>query len=200
LGIFWNRNIALKMNHRQQLCKTIEAALHQEIRTPKDFDQLRERIFLRLHQHVLATTLKRVWGYLDNESGPSVRTLDILAQFVGYENYQAFCSQSPAEGPEPSNLAMNRHLDVMTDLAVGEDIALYWLPDRICRLRYVGDMRFVVTASENTRLKPGDFFCCSIIIEGEPLYLSQLHQGDLKYTNYVSGKRGGIRYELKRDK
>lgn len=123
------------MNHRQQLCKTIEAALHQEIRTPKDFDQLRERIFLRLHQMLSATTLKRVWGYLDNESDPSVRTLDILAQFVGYENYQAFCSQSPAEGPEPSNLAMNRHLDVMTDLAViGEGVDYNQILTILCEI------------------------------------------------------------------
>ena len=183
------------MKQTELLCKTIEQALHQEIRTPKDFDQLRERIFLRLHQMLSATTLKRVWGYLDNEGEPSVRTLDTLAQFIGYKNYQAFCMHSPADGMEPSNLAMNRHLDVNADRAVGECLTLYWLPDRVCHIRYEGDMRFVVTASENTRLKANDTFCCSLIIEGEPLYLSQLQQGDQEQTNYVCGKRGGIRYE-----
>ena len=124
------------MKQTELLCKTIEQALHQEIRTPKDFDQLRERIFLRLHQMLSATTLKRVWGYLDNEGEPSVRTLDTLAQFIGYKNYQAFCMHSPADGMEPSNLAMNRHLDVNADLAVGECLTLYWLPDRVCHIRY----------------------------------------------------------------
>lgn len=183
------------MKQTELLCKTIENALHQEIRTPKDFNQLRERIFLRLHQMLSATTLKRVWGYLDHEGEPSARTLDILAQFVGYENYQAFCKYSDRSGLVPSNMAMNRHLDVDADLSVGENLTLYWSPERTCHIRYEGDMRFVVTASENTRLKPGDTFCCSLIIESEPLYLSRLQQSGQQPTNYVCGKQGGIRYE-----
>lgn len=183
------------MKQIELLCKTIEDALHQEIRTPKDFDQLKDRIFSRLHLMLSATTLKRVWGYLDSEGEPSARTLDVLAQFVGYDNYQAFCKYSDASGLVPSNISMNRHLDVASDLSVGENLTLYWLPDRVCRLRYDGDMRFVVTDSENTRLRTGDTFCCSLIIEGEPLYLSQLQQSGRQPTNYVCGKQGGVRYE-----
>lgn len=75
------------MNHRQQLCKTIEAALHQEIRTPKDFDQLRERIFLRLHQHVLATLLP----HLDDEETEWLRKY-VASQFLGcfFYNFLAY--------------------------------------------------------------------------------------------------------------
>ncbi len=188
------------MKAEESLCKAIEAALHMEMRTPKDFEQLRERIYLRLHQMVSTSTLKRVWGYLHSEGDFSIRTLDILAQFIGYENYKAFCEHASSTGELPSNLVLNRHINVDADLVRGDRLTLFWLPDRTCELSYEGDMKFVVTASENTRLKEGDTFCCSLIVEGEPLYLSNLLQPGQQPTNYVCGKQGGIRFEKKIDR
>ena len=94
-----------------------------------------------------------------------------------------------------SSPIMSRRLSVAKELNVGEQLRLTWQPDRVCDIEYLGNLQFRVIASENTRLKANDTFCCSLIIEGEPLYLSQLQQGDQEQTNYVCGKRGGIRYE-----
>ena len=66
---------------------------------------------------------------------------------------------------------------------------------RQCRVRYLGSLQFQVVESANTRLQPGDYFQCNLIIEGEPLYLSNLLQPGHLATNYVCGKRGGIRFE-----
>jgi hypothetical protein len=63
------------------------------MRTPKDFDFLSEQIFVKLHETVSPTTLKRLWGYLQEQSVPRQSTLDVLAQFVDFKDWDAFCSQ-----------------------------------------------------------------------------------------------------------
>ena len=81
------------------------------------------------------------------------------------------------------------------DLALGDSIRLTWQPDRVCDIEYLGDLTFKVIASENTRLQPGDTFECSLIVEGEPLYLDNLIQGQQKPTAYVCGKKAGVLFE-----
>ena len=184
------------MNHEERLCKSIEASIHLKLQSPKDFESLRERIYVRLHALVSTTTLKRVWGYLQADSAPSHSTLDTLAQFIGYSDYDTFCCQS-SDDSVSSTLVMSRHIDVASDLKEDETLVLSWAPNRICEVRYHGQLSFVVIRSENTRLMEGDSFQCSLIIEGEPLYLCGLKQGDGLSSNYVCGKQGGVRFEKK---
>ncbi|MBR1410879.1 MAG: hypothetical protein IJ580_07260 [Prevotella sp.] len=188
------------MTNQQQerLCKAVEDTLRQAIQTPKNFQFLREQIYARLHLLISTSTLKRVWGYLQSDVEPSQSTLDTLARFVGYADYQHFCQYDSVKGEESSNLILGRHIDVKESLDIDDRLTLYWLPNRICDLRYMGNMKFVVTESENTRLQKGDTFCCHLLIEGEPLYLSQLSQGSNAPVNYVCGKQGGIRFEMKK--
>lgn len=180
-----------------RLCNLVETALHCKMKTPADFDLLHDKIFERTHVMVSSTTLKRIWGYIKSDYKPSSNSLDALALFLGYNDYDSFHKGSGTpEGRAPSNIVLSQHIDVCEDLKPDDDITLYWVPDRICHIRYLGNSRFRVTSSENTRLKEGDTFSCSLIIEGEPLYLSQLIQGTLPPANYVCGKRGGIRYQF----
>ena len=77
-----------------QLCKEIETALNHKIKTPKDFDFLRENIYARLHVLVSRTTLMRIWGYLSEDVTPRVGTLSILAKFLGYSDWEGYCKNS----------------------------------------------------------------------------------------------------------
>ena len=70
------------------------------MRTPKDFDFLSEQIFKQLHQHISTSTLKRLWGYLPGSENPRTSTLDLLAQFVGYADWQDFRRRMPEAHPE----------------------------------------------------------------------------------------------------
>ena len=81
-----NGNTAAIANLRRE----IETAVNRRLATPKDFDVLREMIFSRLHILVSATTLKRIWGYIDDNVSTRRGTLDILARYVGYADFEAF--------------------------------------------------------------------------------------------------------------
>ena len=80
-------NIALS-----KLREAIEAKIGKKPETNKDFEFLSNCINDELHYRVSTTTLKRIWGYLSEEVVPRQYTLNQLARFVGYADWQAFCS------------------------------------------------------------------------------------------------------------
>ena len=183
------------MNTHEQLRSEIEKALKRKLCTPKDFDMLRERIYARLHVYVSRTTLMRYWGYIEEGVSPRKGTLDILVQFIGYEDWDAYCKNSSLPKEQQSSPILSRRLSVANELVRGDRLRLTWQPDRVCDIEYLGKLQFRVTASQNTRLHEGDTFECSLIIEGEPLYLDNLQQGNHPATAYVCGKKSGVYYE-----
>ena len=187
-----NKNKAVIANLRRE----IETAVNRRLTTPKDFDALRELIFSRLHILVSATTLKRIWGYIDDDVSTRRGTLDILARYVGYADFAAFENGTVAHGGElPSNPIMSRRIDVDEQLQPGDLIRLTWQPGRVCDVEYRGNRSFCVVASQNTRLCAGSTFKCSLIIEDEPLYIDCLVTNGAAPVAYVCGKRSGIRFE-----
>ena len=77
----------------------IETAIGHSVVTPKDFDSLRDMIFSRLHIYVSSTTLKRIWGYLNDDVTPRQSTLNILARYLGYVDFEAFANGDVATAP-----------------------------------------------------------------------------------------------------
>ena len=179
----------------EQLRSDIETALKKKLQTPKDFEFLRERLYARLHMLVSRTTLMRFWGYINEDVSPRKATLDILTQFLGYQDWDGYCQNSLLPKEQQSSPIMSRRLSVANELNKGERLRLTWQPDRVCNIEYLGDLTFKVIASENTRLQPGDTFECSLIVEGEPLYLDNLIQGQMLPTAYVCGKKAGVLFE-----
>lgn len=173
----------------------IENAVGQPIVSPKDFDLLNRLIFSRTGQLVSTHTLKRLWGYLPSNITPRRSTLDILARFIGFSDYEAYQINSSIQEDKQSSPVLSRHLETQ-NIAEGAKIRLTWHPERICDIRYEGENTFVVENSLNTRLQPGDSFRCSIFIEREPLYIHHLISGHHAPVAYVCGKTDGITFEF----
>ena len=72
------------------LRRAIESKIGCKIRTPKDFDLLRSRIFEDCHIMVSTSTLKRIWGYNDYKGKQRVSSLEPLAKFIGFRNWESF--------------------------------------------------------------------------------------------------------------
>jgi hypothetical protein len=179
----------------KNLCKQIEVALRHSMVTPKDFELLKEKIYMRQHVLVSRTTLMRIWGYLNESVQPRTSTLNILTQFLGYGGWNDYRQNALLNNIQQSSPVLNRRISVVSDLSQGEQLRLSWHPDRACDIKYMGNLTFIVVDSENTRLKTGDTFQCSIIIEGEPLYIDNLMQGDRQPIAYVCGKKSGVMFE-----
>lgn len=195
-----NAYLCAMMTTKEQIAalrQAIEESTGQRPQTPKDFDLLSNSIYNRVGELVSRNTLRRIWGRMADEREPRHSTLSILARFIGYADIEAFVTNSTATDDEqPSSLSLSRQLSVIDGLTHGDCLRLMWHPGRVCDVEYSGDLHFRVIASKNTKLSPGDTFLCSLIIEGQPLYLDQLKQGTNPPTAYICGKQGGVRFEL----
>lgn len=181
----------------EKLCSEVEKSLGRSIKAPKDFEYLRQNIYSRVNILLSASTLMRVWGYINEDVEPRVSTLDTLSRFVGFKDYAAFAKSIAAGKELESNPVYNRSLKVATDLRTGDVVRLTWLPDRVCVVEYTGSLNFRIIEAQNTRLRQGDTFQTSIIIEGEPLYLDNLCQKDSGAPiAYICGKKNGINFEI----
>ena len=87
----------------KQLRRAVERTLGRKMQTNKDFDCLADSIYEKTHDKISTTTLKRLWGYLSESVTPRRYTLDQLAHFVGYDDFDAFCaSLENGNSPKPS--------------------------------------------------------------------------------------------------
>lgn len=179
----------------QQLLRAVEQAMGEPMATPRDFEALSQRLDKRLGERLSVSTLKRLWGYVNNGFTPSRHTVDVLARFLGYAGWQQFTERATA-GVAPSDPVMGESLNVEEHLGVGDRLRLTWAPDRECVIRYCGRTEWIVERSRNTRLQPGDVFKCGLFIAGEPLYLDDLRQLNRPATAYVCGRTAGVRFEL----
>lgn len=180
-------------NDIRLLIRCVETSLGRAITSPRDFTFLRDCIFARLHTYLSESTLKRVWGYMPRGE-TRIHTLDLLAAFAGYRSWHDFLDN--ADNGIPSSFVLGRHLSADEDLTIGQRLQLVWQPGRRCTVKLVAPRRFEVIESENTRLRPGDTFSCAFIIEGEPLYIDSLVQGDRAPVSYVCGRLSGVRFQL----
>ncbi len=100
----------------EKLCRAVETTVGKKMHTPKDFDTLSEIIFDKLHQNISPSTLKRIWGYLPSSITPRLSSIDLLAQFVGYDDFDAFAQQEQtAETIGPSIEAKKAQPHQLTD-------------------------------------------------------------------------------------
>jgi len=181
-----------------RLRTAVEEALGRGIVSYNDFDMLSDRIFARVGEMISRNTLRRIWGKINDDTVPRTSTLSILARFLGYANFEKFCSDT-RNGEIESQPVMGRRLSVPDGLSTGDRLRLTWLPDRVCDVEYNGDLHFRIVYSENTRLKPGDTFLCALIVENAPLYLDQLQHNGQPPITYVCGKKTGVRFERLKD-
>ena len=171
----------------------IEASIKRKIETPADFDFLRGIIWERTHEQISTSTLKRLWGYVDGIDNARNSTLNVLSKALGYESWDAFILKLKSENMDNSDLVMSESVS-SGDLKIGDMLMIAWQPNRVCRLKYLGDNQFEVMESQNSKLKVGDTFRCGLFILGEPVYINDLRQnnGTGEPKLFVIGNKSGL--------
>ena len=174
------------------LCLRVAETYGLPVATPKHFEALSEAIMERTGVLLSPTTLKRLWGYLQEPVTPRRTTLDVLARYCGWRDFGDFMSGNV---PEPESGVVGAPvLRADLDVAVGQRVRLMWAPARVCVAEYLGALRWRVVSSQGTRLNPGDTFGCAVIMSGEPLYLDNLIHGGIPSGVYVCGRRSGVTF------
>lgn len=141
------------------------------------------------------TTLKRMLGLVGESSPerhrtPHVSTMDILAKWLGYENYRELLKEI-GENNYSSEFAFMDSIDV-NELEVGTQMQLKWEPSRIIVITYCGEDLFIINESRNSKLQKGDKIKLTHLVLGQELLVKEVWRGERLLGPYRGAKDGGL--------
>lgn len=208
-----NGGILSKMSYLCSMYNELYATLRREIetlagfsmQTRRDFDRLAELVFHRTGETISTTTLRRFWGYQEarDERAVAPHTLNQLSRMLGHADWDAFCEHASADALQNEErqsgfVSENNFLD-SESLNFGDRIAITWDPDRRIVIEYQGAEVFRVISAEHSQLMADDVFSCAHFVQGQPLLCRSLIRVGFATSNYVCGKRSGIKFlEMKK--
>ena len=175
------------------LRERVERRFGKRLSVHADFLELVENIEINLRQHISESTLERVWGYSTRGyDRVSLRTLDVLCLYAEECNWQEFCQQLHDKAPIES-LFFDVERIVSSELKVGTQIKIGWLPDRICIVEYLGANRFIAKECHNFKMQPGDSFSALQFSLGRELVMSDFCRSNSDVRQcYIVGNRSGL--------
>jgi len=174
----------------KQLLSEVERKFCRPVETTTDFEVLSLDIERETGEHLSASTLKRLWGYVSLHPVPRVATLNILAKYAGVKDFKEFCRSNGRA--DPQSKFFGAACISVKDLEPGQRIRIGWAPDRRVELRYLGRFEFEVESAGYSKLQQGDRFELSDIIVGCPLYICRILR-DGRFTRpYMAATEDGI--------
>lgn len=178
--------------HIESLCRAVEYSAGHKISTSNDFIRLSGQIEGRLGETLGVSTLKRIWGYVGDGEQPRTTTLNLLARFCGYADFQAFV----AEVCGVKEYATSHRIIVTAvntgNLEKGALLVLEWNPDRRVLIEHLSSGNFQIRSSQNSKLRVGDIFHCDRMLPGQPCYIDHLIHEGAESPYYVMGLQGGL--------
>ena len=174
-----------------ELRKAVEEKYKKPLRTTTDFERFTRKMEKEYGEQISTATMKRLWDYVSDQHKPRESTLDILARYVGYDDYQKFCAWLKTTPNYASSFFQADQL-MSSELKPGQKITIGWSPNRTVLLAYLGESTYEVLSSENSKMQPGDRFLCGSFIKGTPLYISTLERNGQQTPPYVAGRNGGL--------
>lgn len=164
-----------------------------ELRIASDIERLSLDIESATNEHIGVNTLKRLLGFIDDERSPRSTTLDVIARYLGYANWDVL--EELNGGSNSDFNATETVLDV-NNLDEGQIVSISYQPDRKLKIRYTGNQTFVVEESENSKLKVGDELHISHLANNFPLYVNNVVRDGRSLNSFTAGKAQGINFTL----
>ena len=170
---------------RELLSKRCAHSIHN----PSDCEFLSLDIQSKTGIRIGATTLKRLLGFVTDERQPHASTLDLIANYLGYADWQQLALE---------DMKGNSGFDTTdeeirsADLEVGNKVEIQYSPERIVILEYLGDSRFQVINSQNSKLREGDLITIQNFILHHPLFISSVIREGHDLGQFTAGRISGL--------
>ncbi len=141
------------------------------------------------------TTLKRMLGLVGENSPernrtPHISTMDILAKWLGYENYKALLREV-GEEDYSSEFTSMQTIDV-NNLDEGTQIQVRYEPSRTIVMTYLGGGQFMINESKNSKLLKGDRIKLTHLVLGQEMIVTEVIRNDRNLGGYRAAKDGGL--------
>ena len=175
----------------EKLKQMLKLQFGRDMETPADFSDLSDDIRVKLKcSSISATTLKRLFGYIKYDKCISLSSLSLLARYLGYSGWNAFCMNYKSESDFISNQVI-----YSKNLSKGDSVAFEWNPNRYCLAEFLGNDKFLVRDAQNCKLEIGDTFTTTQFTLNNPLIITdliQIRMSDNSPKKYVAGSKSGL--------
>ncbi|MDE6703178.1 MAG: hypothetical protein K2K00_05835 [Muribaculaceae bacterium] len=175
----------------ERLRNMIVKRFGREIRYSQDCETLSEDIYARTGQWLGVTTLKRMFGFTAAAVEARRSTMDIVAQYLGYSNgYKELAAALDDDG-SISGYVNFRTVDI-SKLNEGTRVVVRYNPNRRIVMTYVGDGRFRIDESENSKLQAGDVIKVGNLATGFELLAADVVREGRSLGGYRAAMMGGL--------
>ncbi len=177
----------MKLNKR--LLRKLSQKIHQDVTTPAGASVLTLDIEEKTGTHLGLNTIKRLVGVLPSESTPRRTTLNILANYLGYPDWELLKIDTEMQS---SGFGNGNVFIEMSDLQKGATVEICWRPGRRLLIRHDGNGQYEVLESENGKLLPGDLLSLSHLAIGFPFMADKVFRDEKPLGCYRAADGAGI--------
>lgn len=168
--------------------KVVEEQYGQTVRYPVECDALASDISKCTGRSISASTIKRLWGFIDGATSARSYTLDTLAEYCGHGCFDDLVdSFNPMSNSKPSPIKVL----AIDELEVGTKVVVTFGKGRLSL--FVRDNRsFEVKSGQDCQLKEGDTFTCIRIEVGLPIFICDWCNAEENMGSYTIAKLTGV--------
>lgn len=200
MAISWDETPRLLCNYffqQMQLSPYITELLREksgnEIRLSRDCELLALDVESVTGEHIGVNTMKRLLGFIADEREPRTSTLDIIARYLGYDDWDALRLMDA----NSSNSSFDDRDEYLACyLEIGQRVLVSYPPNRTLTIENQGDNHFIVLESENSKLQKGDQLTLTHLVRGYPLLVAGVMREGRSLGAFTAGKAQGIEFEL----
>lgn len=135
------------------------------------------------------TTMKRMLGFTGEDTCPRLSSLDIIARYLGFTDYDHLLQHINNTGE--SDFVSVADIDAKS-IHAGDIIKIEYSPNRHVDFTALGECRFCVSVSHNSKLRVGDVVEVRQFAKGFPLICSSVEHGGTLLGSFVAGKIDGL--------
>jgi len=169
--------------------KQIVDKFGKPIRYPLDCVALSVMIENETGERISTNTLKRLLGFIDESREPRLFTLDTIAKYLGFDNWDIYWLSINKTGN--SEFGKLEEINV-SELQVNDKIEFHYSPDRIVTIQYSGESLFEVIKAQNSKLVVDDQIEVKHFFLNYPLYINDVIRKGSHLGSFTAGKVSGI--------
>jgi len=160
-----------------------------DLRLPSDCELLSLDIESKTGVRIGATTLKRLVGFAQDERTPHASTLDAIARYLGYAHWDELMK---VEDKGNSDFDVSDEEVRSANIQPGESIEITYLPDRKVSMKYLGNNRYKIVESENSKLKINDEVEILNFVLHHPLLVLNVWRNGEPLGQFTAGRVSGL--------
>ncbi len=175
----------------EELKSLVEKKYGRILSTTTDFEEFSMELKRQLQKEISSSTLKRIWGYVNDTHKTRKYTLDILANYIEHDNFDSFVAWLKTSVHYNSSFFDACQI-LSSDLNTGQLVEIGWSPNRQLLLCYLGNSKYEVMETRNSKVQIGDRFVTGCFIKGQPLILPFIERHGQNTSPFVAGRNGGL--------